>query len=639
MSALPESTFPDASDFQLYSNVMVTMRDGCRLATDIYLPARAGRTVDGRFPVLLERTPYGKALPSRSEIDAGSDHRMDRAEVAASFVRHGYVVVYQDCRGRYDSDGEFVKYLAEAQDGEDTLKWLLEQPWCNGEVGTMGLSYSAHAQMALACQGPTGLVAMVVDSGGFSNAYQCGIRQGGAFELKQVTWAFRRAKESAAGSGDALRAAALEAEDLHAWFRAMPWRPGHSPLRWEPEYEDYLFEQWRNADFSDYWRQSGLYAVGSYDQVPDIPQVHMSSWYDAYVRTATENYMALSRRKRSCIQLIMGPWLHGDRNITHCGDAEFGPAAAFDGHVAVNWRTFRRRWFDRWMRGVPNGADRDPRVRLFLMGGGSGRRNAEGRLEHGGRWIGCADWPVPGVHMVDHFLHPGQRLSTEAPDVAESVLSYQFDPAKPVPTVGGSLTSGWPIFEGGGFDQRESSRFFGARGDDLPLAARPDVLVFETEPLAEDTAVIGPIELTLHVSTDASDTDFTAKLVDVYPPSADYPQGFALNLTDGILRCRYRESFEHPKPMVPGEVCEIRIECFATANLFKAGHRIRVDISSSNFPKYDVNPNTGESPAEARSRRVTLNALHLSRAHPSRIRLPIVATAALVPLAPLAPPQ
>ena len=140
------------------------------------------------------------------------------------------------------------------------------------------------------------------------------------------------------------------------------------------------------------------------------------------------------------------------------------------------------------------------------------------------------------------------------------------------------MTSGWPIFEGGGFDQRETKRFFGARGDDLPLSARPDVLVFETEPLAEDTAVIGPIELTLYVSTDAPDTDFTAKLVDVYPPSADYPQGFALNITDGILRCRYRESFEHPRPMVPGEVCEIRIECFATANLFKAGHRIRLTL-------------------------------------------------------------
>ena len=612
---------------------MVPMRDGRRLATDIYLPAHAGRPAAGRFPVLMERTPYGKALPSRSEIDAGSDRRMERAEVAASFVRHGYVVVYQDCRGRYDSEGEFVKYLAEAEDGEDTLKWLLDQPWCDGQVGTKGLSYGAHAQMALACQGPRGLAAMVVDSGGFSNAYQCGIRQGGAFELKQVTWAFRRAKESLERSGRLREAAALEAEDLHAWFRAMPWRPGHSPLRWEPEYEDYLFEQWRHADFSGYWRQSGIYAAGSYDEIPDVPQVHMSSWYDAYVRTATENYMALSRRKRSCIQLIMGPWLHGDRNVTHCGDAEFGPAAAFDGQVAENWRSFRRRWFDRWLRGVRNGVENEPRVRLFLMGDGSGRRNAEGRLEHGGRWIACTDWPVPGAHPVDHFLHPGQRLSTEPTMVDESVCRYQFDPAKPVPTIGGSLTSGWPIFEGGGFDQRESARFFGARGDGLPLSARADVLVFETEPLAEDTAVIGPIEVTLFVSTDAPDTDFTAKLVDVYPPSDDYPQGFALNLTDGILRCRYRESFEHPRPMVAGEVCEIRIECFATANLFKAGHRIRLDISSSNFPKYDVNPNTGEAPGEARCKRVATNAVHLSRARPSRVRLPILATAALVPLA------
>ena len=599
------------------------MRDGCRLATDVYLPAR-----EGRFPVIMERTAYGKCEASRSEIDAGAARRLERAEVAGHFVRRGYAVVYQDCRGRYDSEGEFVKYLAEAADGEDTLAWLLDQPWCNGRVGTKGLSYGAHVQMALACQGPTGLAAMVVDSGGFSNAYQGGIRQGGAFELKQVTWAMRRAREACARADRQLAAQALDREDLKAWFSVMPWQPGRSPLRWAPDYEDYLFDQWSHGDFGDYWRQSGIYAAGRYDRVPDIPQVHMSSWYDAYVRTATENYAALSRMKRGPIQLIMGPWLHGDRNVTHAGDVEFGPAATFDGHIAENWREFRLRWFDRWMRGIDNGVDAEPRVRLFVMGGGSGRRNAEGRLEHGGRWMSCNDWPVPGTREVDYFLQPGQRLHTQPSSDGTSYV-YDFDPRNPVPTIGGSLTSGWPIFEGGAFDQREDARFFGARSDGLPLAARHDVLAFETDPLTQDTMVVGRIVARLFISSNRPDTDFTVKLIDVYPPSDDDPAGFAMNLTDGILRCRYRRSWERPEPMLDGEVYEIEVECFATANVFRAGHRIRLDVSSSNFPKFDVNPNTGEAPGTARRCVVATNTVHASRVRPSRLILPVVPAGAL----------
>lgn len=627
----PDSGAPMTYEVHVQHDVMVPMRDGCRLATDIYRPAQDGKPVQCCFPVILERTAYDRSQSSRSEVNLGGSRPMSRAQVAEFFVREGYVVVYQDCRGRHASEGDFVKYLSESEDGEDTVRWLTEQSWCNGQVGTKGLSYGAHAQMALACRSPKGLAAMVLDSGGFSNAYQGGIRQGGAFELKQVTWAFRRALEACDRRGEPLVAQALQAEDLHAWFRALPWRPGHSPLRWVPDYEKYLFEQWRHMDFDAYWQQPGIYAAGNYDLVPDIPQVHMSSWYDPYVRTATENYVGLTQRKRSCMQLIMGPWLHGDRNITHCGDVEFGSAAAFDGNLSTDWRTFRRRWFDRWLRGIPNGVEREPRVRLFVMGGGSGRRNSEGRLEHGGRWMAASDWPVPGSRLLDFYLHPEGVLSLDPPPAAESVTRYTFDPRRPVPTIGGSLTSGRPIFEGGAFDQVEDPRFFGARGDRLPLAARPDVIVYQTAALERDTMVIGPIVVTLHVSSDAPDTDFTAKLIDVYPASADYPRGFAMNLTDGILRCRYRQSWERPQLMTSGVVYEIRIECMATANLFKAGHRIRLDISSSNFPKYDVNPNTGESPGEARSCRTATNALHHSRVRASRVALPVVDASAIRP--------
>lgn len=613
-------------------DVMVTMRDGVRLATDLYRPAKAdGSPVDGPLPVILERTPYGKGERSRSEIEVGMSRPRNRSEVAGHFVRHGYAVVYQDCRGRFGSEGQFTKYLSEGEDGYDTALWIKDQAWCDGRIGTMGLSYAAHTQAALACLDPAGLACMVIDSGGFSNAHQCGIRQGGAFEMKQVTWAFNQAKESPEAKADPVIAAALAAEDLHAWFRAMPWKPGHSPVRWVPEYEQYLFEQWTEGSFGPYWQKLGIYAQGWYDRFAKVPIVLMSSWYDAYVRTTFENYAAFSKPGRPPVRLIMGPWLHGNRNTTFVGDVEFGTAATLDGNVAENWLDLRRRWFDRWLKDVPEAQD-DPAVRLFLMGGGSGRRTEAGRLDHGGRWIESAAWPLPGTEFRTLHLHGDGRLDAGEQAADAPPLSYDYDPSDPVPTIGGALTSGQPIFEGGAFDQVEDPRFFGAERTGLPLAARSDVLVFQSEPLPEDMAVIGPITVTLWIASDCLDTDFTAKLVDVHPANADYPRGFAMNLTDGILRCRYRDSWETPTMMEPGRPYEITIEPFATANLFKAGHRIRLDVSSSNFPKYDLNTNTGEAEGMARRRRIAVNTVFVDRTRPSRLVLPIVPTASLTPL-------
>ncbi|MBI3708953.1 MAG: CocE/NonD family hydrolase, partial [Proteobacteria bacterium] len=447
-----------AGDIWVDRDAMIAARDGVRLATDIYRPAAGGRPIGGRFPVILERTPYGKAEASRSEVGVGVTTPVPRSEIAAHFVRHGYVVAYQDCRGRFASEGTFTKYLSEGQDGYDTIAWLMQQPWCNGKVGTMGLSYAAHTQAAPACLNPPGLAAMVIDSGGFSNAYQSGIRQGGAFEMKQVTWAFNQAKGSPLAQSDPVVRAAFAAEDLKEWFKRFPWRPGHSPVRWVPEYEQYLFEQWTHGNFDDYWKQLGIYTAGYYDTFSDVPTVLVSSWYDAYVRTATENYLGLSRRKRGPITLIMGPWTHGDRNLTYSGDVDFGPAATVDGNIAASWPEFRRRWFDRWMKGEANGAEVEPRVRLFLMGGGSGRRNQDGRLDHGGRWIEGDDWPLPGTRFVPYHLHGDGNLAPESPAPGAAPLSYDFDPANPVPTIGGALTSGQPIFDGGAFDQREDQR-------------------------------------------------------------------------------------------------------------------------------------------------------------------------------------
>lgn len=609
-----------APDVAVERDVMVTMRDGVRLATDVYRPAPNGVPIAEPLPVLMERTPYGKHLQSRSEIDLGMARPRWRREVAERFARAGYVVVFQDCRGRYASEGEFTKYLSEGADGHDTLAWIVRQPWCNGKVGTFGLSYAAHTQMAAACLNPPGLACMVLDSGGFSSAYRCGIRQGGAFELKQATWAYKQAKESRRAEADPSIVRALQAEDIRAWFHAMPWDRGRSPVRWEPEYEDYLLDQWRRGTFDAYWEQVGLYAAGHYDTLPDIPVLLMSSWYDAYVHTTLDNYAGLRRKADRPVHVVMGPWTHGNRNQRVFGDVDFGGAATFDGNVAESWIGHRLAFFDRWLKG--RATFDEPRVRCFVMGGGSGRRTAEGRLDHGGSWITAPDWPLPEARERSLYLDAAGRLVDDLP--APAAIEYDYDPAHPVPTLGGALTSGEPIFEGGAFDQREDARFFGCTRPGLPLSARADVLCFETEPLAEDLVVVGPVRVELTVGSDAPDTDFTAKIVDVHPPSHDYPTGFAMNLTDGIFRLRYRTGWASPAPFAPGEAARIVIEPFATANRFKAGHRLRLDISSSNFPKFDVNPNTGAPEGTGRTRRVARNTVHVGGTSLSRLVLTVI---------------
>ncbi len=612
-------------DMLLTSDVMVPMRDGVHLATDVYRPALAGTPVAGPLPVILERTPYGKTIASRSELSVLQPTPLSRAAVARFFVSKGYVVVYQDCRGRYGSQGEFVKYLSDGLDGYDTCAWITNQPWCNGRIGTMGLSYAAHTQAALACAGAPGVGAMFMDGGGFANAYQDGIRQGGAFELKQVTWAYRAALESPAVTRDPLRFRALSAVDIRGWFTRMPWKRGHSPLSAAPEYESYVYEQWEHGTFGPFWKQLGIYAAGFYDRFSDAPMVFMSAWFDPYPRSATDNYIGLAKRKKGPVRLILGPWTHGDRTLSYAGDVDFGPAATLDGNLAPDFLTLRLRWFDRWLRGIDNGVTQEPAVTLFVMGGGSGRRNAAGRMEHGGRWRREDDWPLPGTALTPYYLHADGHLGPELPHTKSAPLAYTFDPEHPVPSIGGTITSGEPVMRGGAYDQREGPRFFGSREPFLPLAARADVLVFETAVLDADVEVIGPVVAKLWVASDCPDTDFTIKLIDVYPPNEDYPEGYAMNVTDGILRVRYRQSFERPVMLKPGEVVEITVEAFPTANLFKRGHRLRVDVSSSNFPHFDVNPNTGAPEGTGLARSVARNSVYVDANHPSHVLLPVIA--------------
>jgi len=596
-------------------DVMVGARDGVRLATDIYRPEGGGP-----FPVILERTPYDKTAPSRSEITV-SDHRpRSRETVARYFVDAGYAVAYQDCRGRYRSEGGFTKYLSEAPDGYDTCAWLVGQQWCNGRIATMGLSYAAHAQMALGCLDPPGLAAQFLDCGGFSNAYRSGIRHGGAFDLKQATWAYRNAL---ADAKDPAVRAVLERENIAAWMARMPWRRGDSPLKAAPEYEDYLFEQWGQGNFDSFWRQPGIYAEGYYGRYADVPMVHLSGWYDPYAHTAMENYTGLAGAKRGPVRLVLGPWTHGDRSLSFAGDVAFGDAALLDGNLAEDFFALRRRWFDCWVKGIANGVADEPAVRAFVMGGGSGRRNEEGRLDHGGLWRTAETWPLPQTEFNCFYLHPGRSLLIAKPGDG-SPLSFVANPANPVPTIGGALSSGGPVMYGGAYDQRTSAAIFGAKPPFGPLAARGDVLVFQTPPLHEDLEIAGPLELHLWIASDGLDADIHAKLIDLYPPSGDYPDGFAMNLSEGLLRLRYRDSWEAPTLLDPGRPYRVSVAMFPCANLFKRGHRLRLDLAGSNFPHFDVNPNSGEPESEMAHPRRATTTIFVDGARPSHIVLPVI---------------
>lgn len=613
-------------DYYLLENVMVKMRDGVFLATDIYLPdsPESGQ----KWPVVIERTPYNKSAHSRSEIRLDG-HKVSRAEMATAFTQKGMAVIFQDCRGRYQSEGVFVKYTREAEDGFDTYKWIIQQAWSNGKIGSMGLSYAAHTQLAVACLNPKGLQTMVLDSGGFANAYQCGIRQGGAFELKQATWAFKQANLSPEAKANPIIQAALSSENIHDWFAHMPWQRGHSPIRYLPEYEDYLLTQWQAGDFNEYWQQLGIYAEGWYDTLPDIPVLMMSSWYDAYVPSTLANFRAFAKTGRTAAQrLIMGSWLHGDRNITHSGDVCFGDESAFDGHLALDWLTYRVQWFQRYLideeqtfRQPENPPKHE--VSLFMMGGGDGRKNADGKMQHGGKWLHTTHYPLPNSRKQTWYLQDDMSLRL-TPSVKQQAHVFQSDPNHPVPTIGGAITSGKPVFVGGAFDQRELPGFFGSKGNYLPLSARSDVLSFQSDVLEEDLLLVGEVLVKLWIDSDSPDCDFTAKLMDVYPPNPDYPQGYVMNITDGIIRARYRDSWTQPELLKAGEVVQVRIKPFESCNIFAKGHRLRLDISGSNFPHFDCNPNSGEPVGQARNKCIATNRVYVGGVYDSVLEMMVL---------------
>jgi putative CocE/NonD family hydrolase len=598
-------------------DISVEMRDGTLLATDVYRPARDERPIHGRLPTILQRTPYDKEDPSRTR------------DLGEWFASRGYAVAIQDFRGRFKSEGTFYKYADMGEDGYDTTEWIARQPWSDGRIGTIGTSFMAHFQVALACMNPPHLTTMIINQGGFTNAYLSSCRHMGAFELRQLTWTFNAAANSREAQADPAIKAALEAVDPSDYLDPSrdTLEPGKSPLSLVPNYERFYFDMLTEARYTDYWRKIGLCAENYYHRIPDIPVLLLGAWYDSYTRTTSDLYIGLSRRKKGPIRLVFGPWVHGWRSLesTHSGEVDFGREASIDGTgLAPTPNDLALRWFDHWLKGIDNGVDRISPVTYFVMGGGGGGKTHEGRMDHGGEWKTSWDWPLPQTRYTRLYLHGDGSLSTEPPPSDAPPSAYTFDPRNPVPTIGGNISSAHGVMMPGAFDQVERSDVLGCKPPYLPLASRDDVLVFETPPLEESVEVTGPITANLYVSSSAPDTDFTLKVIDSHPPTPDYPRGCAMNLSDTIFRARFHSSWEEPELLEPGRVYRLDMVSYPTSNLFEVGHRIRVDISSSNYPRFDLNPNSGEPLGLGRNFVKARQKVYHDALHPSHITLPLI---------------
>jgi uncharacterized protein len=533
-------------------------------------------------------------------------------------------VVFQDTRGRYRSEGIWHWLTDDGKDGVDTCDWISRQSWSNGRIGMWGISYEGGTQHAIALEKAPELKTVITIDAVSNMGYQ-GMRNAGAFELRFFNWIFSIGAPQ--GSREARNPnirAILEqmSQDRRYYLLHLPLYKGATPLKYAPEYEDWLVNAmpWANDKF---WAQNNI--LDNPNRYKDIPVYLVGGWYDSWAGNTTANYAALSKKIRGPVSLIMGPWIHGGQGASEHGQVSFGVEAAIP-DLPAWWLE----WYDHWLKGIDNSVGKAPPfatpVQIFVMGTGDGRKTAEGKLNHGGYWRDEQEWPLARTQYTNYYLHAGGGLSTSPPVEADASTSFTFDPGNPVPTIGGNISAGDGILLQGAWDQRGGPQVWNWP-DPIPLSARPEVRVFQTEPLASNLEVTGEIQVKLWASSSALDTDFTAKLIDLYPPSPDFPDGFALNLEDGIVRARFRESLRCEKLMVPGQIYEFTIKLYPTANVFKKGHRIRVDISSSNFPRFDVNPNTGEPLNQNRSRVTATNTIFHDRDHPSHIVLPVIPSA------------
>jgi uncharacterized protein len=592
-------------------NVRVPMRDGVALVTDLYLPAEGGRVVETPVPALLLRTPY----------DKGPSNQVNAMRLA----RHGYVIAVQDVRGRYASDGTFDPFAQEAEDGYDTIEWLAAQPPCDGRVGTYGASYSAFAQAAAATQTPPHLAAMC-HTFGYPHGYHTA-RQGGALDLFWISYWVRMAGDGKEAQADPSVRDALLAMRFEEWLDKWPFREGQTPLALAPSYERVLLDCVRHESLDEYWRHPGRSPAEHLERWPDVPTLWICGWFDhyPYAHPDTLAFTRLARMGHRNHHVVFGPWTHGETG-REIGQVDFGPTAARE----VAFPDFERRWFDRWLKGIDDeGLFRAP-ARYFLMGGGSGARARNGLLEHGGEWASADFWPPAGFETASWHLQPRGGLAPASPAEGAAGTTYRADPAAPTPSSTGvcytvtRLPGGGMrrINTNGAWDQVAGPHLHGEQPPYLPLEARQDLLAFQSAPLASDLEVVGQPVLELWILAEAPDVDLSVRLIDLYPPSPACSRGFALGISEGMQRAKFRGGYEHPEPILPGQPTLLRVELRAVANLFRAGHCLRLDVTGSSWPHFDVNTHTGRNPSDDAHRHVAhVTVLH-SPGHPSRLLLP-----------------
>jgi putative CocE/NonD family hydrolase len=560
--------------FTILRDVPQTMRDGTLLRSDIYLPAGGGR-----FPTLLERTPYSK--DNSPECQVGSP---------PFFATRGYAVVIQDVRGRFASEGRYLPFHDDGwgpnRDGYDTVEWVAAQPWCDGNVGTIGGSYAGATQYRLAPTRPPHLRAMYVRESS-ADYWAEWVYHGGAFELAfMLEWTLRWTHNNIARLASdpaerARRKGILEKAlgELETWQRHLPLHPNPLVEGLDDWYNEFLAHP---ADGPYWWRWN----IADRHAEVDVPIVHQGGWFDIFVAGTLKNFTGMRARARSqaardAQRLVVGPWVHGPWNMAKSvqGEVDFGAESVWE------YNAKRLPWFDHWLRGARNSVPEEPRVQLFVMGEN--------------RWRTADEYPLPGTRETPWYLRDAGALTLEAPAGAERADGYRYDPDDPVPTLGGATLN----IPGGAYDQR-------------PIEGRG--LTYTSVPLDRDLTIVGDVRCVLHAVSSAPDTDFVVRLTDVHP------DGFSRLLCDGILRARYRESTTHPTPLTPGRVYELTVDLWATANTFRRGHRIRVAVTSSNFPRFDRNLNTGGPVAGEARGQVALNTIFHDTVRPSRILLPVI---------------
>lgn len=580
------NSIPRAYKIVKEESVPARMRDGVTLYADVYRP-----DAPGRFPVVLMRTPYGREATAPN---------------AKRYVPHGYVLVTQDTRGRFESEGDWYYPLThEAADGYETVEWAASLPWSDGNVGTFGQSYLCAVQYLLAPTRPPHLRAMFATSAP-SDWHECWVYRGaGVLDFGWLLpYCFMMIPDQLKRKGtehllEAIRNYYPRGSEMALWSGLSDEHSRHVPIYdWVerlkdsvPYFKDYLDHPEDDA----YWRQLN---VRHKAHEVSVPIFHVASWYDGFLEGGLHYFAGVRERgatpeARSGQRLLVGPWPHlypYDSPTSKVGDLDLGPEAMIRlGDLSI-------RWFDYWLKGIKNGIADEKPVSIFVMGDNS--------------WRDENEWPLARTNYTPFYLHSAGKanslngdgtLSRISPQ-SERADSFVYNPDDPVPTLGGSLLGPNPT---GPADQR-------------PVEKRQDVLVYTSEPMQDDLEITGPLTVKLFAASSATDTDFTAKLVDVWP------NGYAQNIQDGIIRARYRSSKTNPTLITPGEINEYAIDLWATSHVVKPGHRLRVEISSSNFPHYDRNPNTG-GPLfkEENFKRATQTILH-DTAHPSHIVLPII---------------